>query len=308
MSLRSKARTLFAKPEVVYKTPVALAAADAIRTMGLTIRPFNAQAIDRSLDGPSFGSDGKIHTGMHVVMEFDVEMAGSGTAGTAPKYGHLFKACGMAEDIVAVTSVTYTPASAGTDSETMYFQLDGQRHAMCGARGTWSIKFDSQGIPYFHFVFTGIYIAPETVADIAPTWTGWTTPKPVSFTHTPTVTLHTLASVFTKFAFDYGNDVQFFNNPGEEHVEIVDRNCSGTTTLLAPVLSTKNYFTTVAADTVGDFTLVHGLTAGNIVTLDSDSVQILEPNYGDDRGRATIDAKLDFRRVVADDEFSLIFT
>ena len=31
--------------------------------------------------------------------------------------GHLFKACGMSEDIVASTSVTYAPASDGTDRQ-----------------------------------------------------------------------------------------------------------------------------------------------------------------------------------------------
>lgn len=306
--LNSKARTLFAKPELVYKTPVALAAADAIRTANLTIRPFNATAIERNLDGPSFGSSGRIHAGAHVIVEFDVEMAGSGTAGTAPPFGHLFTACKMSETIVASTSVTYAPASQGTASETMYFQLDGQRHALCGARGTWSIKFDSQQIPYFHFVFTGVWIDPVSAADIAPTWTGWQTPRPVGFAHTPTATLHGLASVFNAFSFDFGNDVQYFNNPGEEYVGIVDRKCSGSTTLLAPALSVKNYFTAALTDAQAAFNLVHGLTAGNIVTLAAPKVQILEPNYGDDRGRAMIQCNLDFARDVADDEVTLAFT
>ncbi len=308
MTIRTKNRTLFAKTEAVYKTPEALVAADAIRTTGLTIRPFNAKGIDRNLDGPAFGSTGKIHTGAHVVIEFDVEWTTSSTAGTAPPYGHLFQACGMFEDIVAVTSVTYTPLSTALNSETMWFQLDGQRHAATGCRGTWTIKFDSQGIPYFHFVFTGIYIAPSTTADIAPDWTGWLTPRPVSFAHTPTFTLHGLASVFTKFSFDFGNDVQYFDNPGEEQVEIVGRMAKGSVSLKAPTLATKNYFETARADTIGDLILVHGTTAGRIITLDSDTVQLLEPNYGDDRGRATIEANLDFQRDVADDEMALIFT
>jgi hypothetical protein len=210
--------------------------------------------------------------------------------------------------VVADTSVTYAPATAGTASETMYFQLDGQRHALSGARGTWSIKFDSQGIPYFHFIFTGIYITPSTVADIAPTWAGWTTPRPVTFAHTPTVTLHSLASVFRTFAFDFGNDVQYFNLPGEEAVEIMDRKCTGQISVKAPTIATKNYFATALADTLGDLVLVHGMTAGNIITLNADYVQLLEPNYGDDRGRVMLDAKLDFTRDVADDEMELVFT
>jgi hypothetical protein len=44
----------------------------------------------------------------------------------------------------------------------MYFELDGQRHALIGARGTFTIKADSQGIPYFHFTFTGMWVDPLT--------------------------------------------------------------------------------------------------------------------------------------------------
>lgn len=307
--LNFNARTLFAKPEVTYGVAVALASADAIRTSNLTIKPLEAQALERKLDGPSFGSSGKVHVGEHVVVEFDVEMTGSGTAGTAPKFGHLFKACKMSETIVAATSVAYEPATNGTDSETMYFELDGQRHALSGARGNWSMKFDSQGIPYFHFTFTGLWIDPVTAAGIVPVWTGWQTPRPVSKKYTPAVNLHGLSSVFSSSSFDFGNSVKYINNPGgEEFVNIDNRMCSGSIKLLAPALSTKNYFTAALADTVGAFSLVHGTAAGHIVTLAGDYVQLLQPNYGEDNGRAMIEAKLDFTRNVADDEMSLTFT
>ncbi len=308
MSLRSKAVTVFAKAEVTYGTPVALVAADAIRTRGATIRPLEGQALDRELDGPSFGSTGKIHVGTHVIMEFDVEMAGSGIAGTPPKYAHLFLSCGMSQTIVPTTSVTLAPATQSTSSHTFYFQLDGQRHAMRGARGTWSIRFDSQGIPYFRFVFTGVWVDPASATDIVPVWTGWTTPRPVSYAHTPAVQLHGLTAVFRSFSFDYGNQVNHFDNPGEEDVAITDRMCTGTIALRAPTLTAKNYFTTARADTKGALTLVHGMTAGNIITLEGQQVQLLQPRYGDDRGRAMIETNLEFCIDAADDEVELVFT
>lgn len=307
-ALRNKKTLIFAKAESVYGTPVALLAADAIRTHAAKCTPFAANAIKRDLNGSAFGNSGVIHTGAHVVLEFDVEAAGSGVAGTAPEYGVLFKACQMSETIVATTSVTYAPASNSTTSLTMYYQLDGQRHAMSGARGTFQIKLDSQGIPYFHFVFTGLWIDPVSAADIVPDFTGFTTPRPVSFAYTPTVTLHGLSSVFKSFTYDHANQVEFFDNPGEETVEIMDREPSGQISLLAPALSTKNYFTTAKADTVGGLTVVHGMTAGNIITLDAPNTQLETPNYGDDKGRATLDAKLDFQYSSADDEMTLAFT
>jgi hypothetical protein len=306
--MRMRKIALFAKAEAVYGTAVALTGADAIRTHELKLTPFTAQTIERNLDGAAFGNGGVIHAGAHVECEFDVEMAGSGEAGTAPAYGPLLKACQMAEVVTAGTDVVYTPASNGTDSLTMYVQLDGQRHALKGARGTWSIKFDSQGIPYIHFKVVGLWVDPVTAADLAPDFTGFKTPRPVGFAHTPKVSLHGLDAVFKSFSYDHANDVQYFDNPGEEFVDIMDRKPAGSISLLAPTLATKNYFTIARADTTGALTLVHGMAAGNIVTLAAPTVQLLEPKYGDDKGRAMIDANLAFIYGVGDDEMSLTFT
>lgn len=306
--MRTRKVTLFAATEITYGTAVALAATDAIRTHDLKCNPFVASPIERNLDGSAFGNSGSIHPGAYIEMEFDVEMCGSGTAGTAPAYGALFKACQMSETIVAATSVTYAPASNGTSSLTMFYQLDGQRHAMKGARGTWSIKCDSQGIPYFHFKFTGLWVDPLSTADLVPDFTGFTTPRPVTFDFTPTVSLHALASVYKSFSYDHANDVQYFNNPGEEFVDIMDRKPKGSISLLAPALSSKNYFTTAKADTTGALSLVHGMTAGNIITLAATKTQILAPKYGDDKGRVMLDAELAFIYTSGDDEMSLAFT
>lgn len=306
--LRTKKRVLFAKIESVYGVAETLVAADAIRTSGLTIKPFNAQTVERNLDGAGMGNSGAIHAGASVEVEFDVEASGSGTAGVAPAYGHLFLACAMSETIVADTSVTYEPASNSTSSETMYFQLDGQRHGLRGARGTWSIRHTSQGIPYFHFRFVGLWVNPASATDIVPTFTGWTTPRPVTYEFTPTVSLHALAAVYRSFTYDHANQVEYFNNPGEEYVGITDRKPAGQISLLAPALSSKNYFTTAKGDTTGVLTVVHGMTAGNIWTFSAPQTQILAPNYGDDRGRVMIDANLAMQYATVDDDMSLAFT
>ncbi len=308
--MKMKLVTLFAAIEAVYGTAETLVAGDAIRTHECKLTPFNAATVDRNLDSASFGNDGVIHTGEHVMIEFDVEMSASGTAGTAPAYGHLFKACQMSETVSAGASVTYAPASNGTDSLTMYYQLDGQRHACKGARGTWSIKFDSQGIPYIHFVFTGQYIDPTTETDIVPDFTGFTTPKPVAFASTPKVSLHGVQSVFRSFSYDHANDVQYFNNPGEQFVDIMGRKPAGSISLLAPTLTTKNYFTAVKADTQAALVLVHGMTAGNIITLNGPQTQILEPKYEDDRGRAMLSCNLAICKspTANDADMSLVFT
>lgn len=308
MTLKTKKTTVFAKKETVYGTAVALTGAAAIRTHGAKLTAFQATEIKRDLDGQGFGSTGTIHSGAHVMLEFDCELSGSGTVGTRPAYGDLLLASAMSETVVAATSVTYAPASDSTDSLTMYCELDGQRHALIGARGTWQVKADSQGIPYLHFQFTGMWVDPVTATALVPDFSGFTTPRPIAFDYTPKVSLHGLASVYTSFGFDYGNEVNFFDNPGEQSVEITDRNCSGNVSLLAPVLSTKNYFTLAKTDVADVLTVVHGMTAGNIITLNAPKAQILSPAYGDDKGRATLAAKLDIQVDATDDEMSLAFT
>lgn len=308
MALRTKKVCLFAAAESVYGTAVALTPADAIQTHDLKIMPFEASTVQHDFDGQTFGNDGDVHVGVHVKVEFDCELAGSGSAGTAPKFGRLLKGCQMLETVVATTSVTYTPVSNGTGSMTLGFELDGQKHSLRGARGTFQIKLDSQGLPYVHFVFTGLWVAPASAAATVPDFTGWTRARPVTFAHTPTVTLHALAASYKSFSYDHKNQVEHIDNPGEEMVEIVDRKPDGSITLLAPTLSTKNYFTTAKADTLGALTIVHGVDAGSIVTFTAPAVQLLQPKYGDDKSRATLEANLSFVRVVGDDEMSLAFT
>lgn len=309
MALRTKKTFIFFALELVYGTAVALVPADAIRTHGAKITPLEGTTVKRDLDGQTFGNDGELHVGTHVSVEFDVELSGSGTAGTAPKFGKLLKACQCGETIVATTSVAYAPASNSTDSGTMYFQLDGQRHALRGCRGTFQVKLDSQGIPYLHFMFKGLWVAPASIADIVPDLSaGWTVPRPVTFANTPTITLHGLTAPYKSFSYDHKNQVEHFDNPGEEMVEITDRSPDGQVSLVAPAISVKDYFSTARADTMAAMTVVHGTTAGNIVTFAATKVQLLQPKYGEDKGRAMLDANLSFVRTVGDDEMSLTFT
>jgi hypothetical protein len=308
MSLRLKKTQIFAALELTYGLAVVLTGADAILTKGAKISPLEGSTVNRELDGGTFGNDGALHVGTHVKLEFDVELAGSGDPGTAPKWGRLMKACQMAEDVVADTSVAYVPASDSTDSLTMYFQMDGQRHALKGARGSWSLKMDSQGIPYIHFTFTGLYIIPVTVADLVRDVSAFIAPRPVTFANTPSFNLHGIAASYKAFSYDHKNTVEYFDNPGEELVEIVDRKPDGSISLKAPAISTKDYFSTARADTVGTLSMTHGMTAGNICTFSADRVQLLQPKYGDDKGRAMIDANLSFVRDVGDDEIELLLT
>lgn len=309
MSLKSKSLLVLAKAEVTYGTDPVPTGTDAIVTSNATLSPLEGSQVSRNLDRATFGADQQLHVAVHAMISFDVELVGSGTLGTAPAYGPLLKACGCAETVTAATSVAYDPDTSSTESVTMYFFLDGQLHKMTGARGTFTLDAESGQIPHLKFTFTGLWQTPASVAAPSPTgWAGFQMPEPVTFDDTPTVTLHGLASVFKSFKFDQGNQVTYFDNPGEQEVAITDRQSKGSIEILAPTIATKDYFTLAKQNTLGALDFVQGKTAATRVEFKSVAgAQILGPKYGDDQGRATLQADMSFVPTSAgDDEWQLL--
>ena len=159
--------------------PTPTGSADAILVRSLEISPFQSDAVERELIRGYMGNYEVLHAFQRVEVTFEVEMVGSGTAGTAPAFGPLLKACGNSETIVTDTSVTYAPVSSSFDSVTLYFFQDGVRQIVTGARGSFSINAELGAIPTITFTMIGIYNEPTDVADVTPTYQNQA--KPVLF-------------------------------------------------------------------------------------------------------------------------------
>ena len=87
MPLYTRMRTILAKIEVTEGTdPVPTGAANAILCSQITVTPLGGSTADRQLAFPSFGAVPKKHVNKFVQVQFDVELAGSGAAGTAPAW------------------------------------------------------------------------------------------------------------------------------------------------------------------------------------------------------------------------------
>jgi hypothetical protein len=86
--------------------------------------------------------------------------------------------------------------------------------------------------------------------------------------------------------------VEYRNVVGNESVELVDRAVGGTISIEAPPISTKDFFTIANDSTTGAAQIVHGTTAGNIVTFDAPYCQIISPAYGGSQGIRTLDCGL----------------
>lgn len=113
MPLLARRRTILARIETTYGVdPTPTGASHAILVRNLEITPLDQDLASRDLIRPFLGSSEQLPAANRVRVSFDVEMAGSGTAGTAPAWGPLMRACAFAETALA-TAHTGT-ATAGT--------------------------------------------------------------------------------------------------------------------------------------------------------------------------------------------------
>lgn len=305
--LKFRKKVLLAKVESGYGTDASPSgASNAILAHDMNISPMEGDTVSRNLVRPTLGNDLQIHVGTHVMMEFDVEVAGSGAAGTAPAYAPLLRGCGMAETVNAGTDVQYDPISTAEPSLTMHMHIDGQKHAMTGARGTFTLRLDPRGIPYFRFKFTGLWVDPAAVGDPTPDFSAFQTPLAVTNDNTPTFTVHGYSAPTSAFSFDQANGVFYDNLIGAEVVDVNDRQPTGQLTMEAPALGTKNFFTIAKANTLGALQWVHGTAAGNIVQFDAPQVQVLSPQYQERNGKVMLQMGLSFIPTDAgDDEFQI---
>jgi hypothetical protein len=291
MALYFKNVAVLAKTEVTYNTdPVPTGVANAILTKGAVPQPLLGNRVTRDLDRSTWGAQSEINTGPYVTVAFSVEIAGGGAAGTAPKYGPLLLACGMAETTNAGVSVVYSPASTALKSCTIYYFVDGQQHIIKGARGNVKISIQRGQIPTFDFEFTGLYTRPTAVANPALTLTSFQTPVAVTKTNTPTFSLHAYSAFCESLSVDYGNSIIYRNLIGSETVELTDRNVRGSVTIEAPAVGTKDFFAAAEAHagiTLSTIQLIHGITAGNIVQLDGPKVQLGSPTISNSDGIVT---------------------
>lgn len=300
-------KVLLAKTEVTYGLdPTPTGAANAILTKDLTINLMQGNTVERNVDRPILGGDVSIHVAPYTTLSFGVELASSGTAGTAPAWGPLLQACGFGETISAGTSVTYAPVSTGFKSCTLYFHIDGLLHKLTGARGTVSFSLTPGGLPLMNFTFTGLRTAPSDTALPTPTLTAFQTPLGVNKANTPTFSLHGFSATVEKLDIDVANEITYRNVIGEESVQLVDRKPSGSVSLEEQALATKDFHTIVNASTLGALQLIHGTTAGSIIQIDAPKVQLLSPSYSDSNGVLMLDLKLSFTPNAGDDELLIV--
>jgi len=310
MPLLTRKRLILAKAEATYGTDSTPAGADAVLVRNLDITPLEADTVSRDLIRPYLGNSEQLLANTRVGITFEVELAGSGTAGTAPRFGALLKACGFSETVVATTSVTYAPVSSSFSSATIYFNNDGVLHKATGCRGTFTMTCNLNEIPVISFTMTGIYNAPTDTVAPATTYTNQATPLIFKEGNTSNFSLLSYAGCLMNVSFDVANEVVHRELIGcTRQVLITNRAPAGEVVIEAPTIAQKDYFTVANNNTTGSLTFTHGTTAGNIVAFTAQKVDLTNPSYSDSDGIQMLNLPyVAIPTSAGNDEVSLVFT
>lgn len=269
-----KSKVILVKPETVYGTDsTPTGAADAVLMTNVTYSPMEGEDVSRDLEFPYLAAQSKIPVGLRVRLRGRVELQGSGTAGVQPAWGPLFRACGVGATEVADTSVTYSPISASMESVTLYFWVGNTLQVVTGARGTATLRFTAQGLPYMEFDVLGLYSEPTESAPATPTLSGFKKPLVVTNAHTPTFTIDDVSLVMRSLVLAFNSQVTPRLLVGFEGIVITDRQETITAQVEAVPVSTFNPFAMAGGDPV-ELELVHGTQAGSIITLNCPTVEI----------------------------------
>lgn len=312
MALTRK-RLILAKIESTYGTDSTPLGANAVLIRNLEVTPLQADTVNRELITPWLGTSQQLLAQTRVELTFEVELAGSGTAGTAPAYGPILKSCALSETIVTSTSVTYAPRSdfpTSGSSCTIYFHNDGIRHKVTGCRGTFTLNTEVGQIPYISFTMTGVYNAPTDETLPTPTYGNQAPPLVFKHTNTASFSIFSYSGCLQSLEFEMGNEVLYRELVGcTKEVLVVNREPSGTVMIEAPAIATKDFFSIALGSSTGSITFTHGTTAGNIVTFTAAQSDLGAPTYADQDGVQMLE--LPFIATPSNsgnDEISLAFT
>lgn len=119
MPLLNRKRVILAKIETTYgvdSTPTG--AANAILVRNLNFTPQESDFASRDVVRPYLGRSEQLPAAIRGMVEMEVEMAGVSSAGTAPGYGPLLRACGLLETVLAA-ALTGTAQGGAAQSITL---------------------------------------------------------------------------------------------------------------------------------------------------------------------------------------------
>jgi hypothetical protein len=288
-----------AKVEAVAGTDAApTGAANAILVSDVTITPLDAKNIDRNLIRGYFGASEQLVGPASVKVSYSVELAGSGTAATAPAWGALLQGCAAGEGLLSTPArVEYTPVSTGLKGLTQYYYDDGVLHKLLSSMGNCTLSAKVGDRPTLKFEWIGLDAGVSAASD-TPVFTLWK--KPVAMTKANVVDI-TIGGAYaagaitggvvynsTGLEMNFGNVVNFTPMLNTETVDITDRQSTGTIELELTAAQEVSFMAIVKANTTQSIGITIGTTAGNKIIVFAPAAQLTNPKKSELNGKRLI--------------------
>lgn len=274
-------KVVWRKKEVTYGVdPVPTAAADAALTRNFRRKPLVVDRLARNLDAQQRGRRKDAPSNKRTTFSFELELAGSGDAGTAAPWMTDLQFCGMAAPtLTADTKAEQLFAAIGVaqSAGTFYTWVGTHRAKALGSRGTFGWDFTAGAYPFLKFDMTGL-VPDEPVSDntaAAPTLTAWQDPVEVNNENTSFL-LDGHAAVLKSFTGDANATIALRNLVGARYVRRGNHAITGKLVIEAPDIATKNYIETLGDGSEIAIVLTHGIDEGNIVVFESARLQITD--------------------------------
>lgn len=274
MTIRWRSKIILIKPETTYGVDAVPTSANGMLMTKVAFQPMNGDDISRDLEVPFLGGQPSVPSGLYGRLQGMIELVPSGTAGTAPAWGPVARALGLAETIVAATSVTYNPISDNMESATIYFWIGGTRHKLLGCRGTGILRWTAQGLPMLEVTIDGLFQPPGEAARVLPDLSGFQAPPVLSKTTVPVFTINAVAMVMRSLSLDLGNQVERRLLIPTEQIVIPDRTERIAVQVEAVPLTTFNPYALAQEQTEVAVALTQGSVAGNILALAVPGAQV----------------------------------
>ena len=286
---------ILAKTETTYGTDsVPTGAANAILVSNAS---FNLayNNVERNFIRPFFGGSGQLAGTRFVECSFEVELANSGTAGTAPAWAPLLRACGMAEAVLASPArVEYTPVSASFSSVTIYYHIDGVRRVALGCMGNVEFMLNEGAAPMLRFTFAGLDGGRTAVADPTVTLTAFRAPQVVTDVNSGDINLgatYSAGALSSGTAYpSRGLSINLQNTVsrkailGGQAVQISDRNVQAQCQLDLTAAQEVSFLTDINANTNTTLGFSHSTGAGVGILLHAPQVQRIDPTDAEYEG------------------------
>lgn len=282
-------KLLFVKTGGTYGAAPTFSASDALICSAVEITPLEGDILERTQADSESGrvaSRAMVRKRSSATITF--ELAGSGVAGTRPKWSALAEACGATWADVATVSNTLTEASTNSalGFADIRVLMGGDDYRSHGARGNMVFTLTSGELPTGQATMQGLYVTPVSQAMITPTYSNQARSVVVDSTNTPTVQIGPSGSPVSRcisnFSLDFGCNVVYFNEAGctSPEVRITGRQPTATITYRDTSLEDFNIFDFSASQTppIHGFKIVHG-TAGARVTIELPMLTYGQPSH-----------------------------